>query len=554
MTNALSSSLFSTPWARSHPRTVSAFASLPDGEHWFSRLLAVERGFWNEPALLPVSPREDPSLPVQDQVDLIYAGGTLGLLHAAVMAQVYHRRVLVFDRFPIGCTHREWNISRKELQVLVRTGLFTEEELSSIIAAEYRTGFVAFHHDGVTPATPPLHFTGVLDLAVHADTLLSLCRAAIELSGTDSLLLEGWELESLSNDDQASVVLHRDGERRRYTAPLLIDALGSGSPIARALNRGRGPTHVCPTVGTVAEGFVQGSAPDEVDPEVGEILVTTTHAQKNRQLIWEGFPGANGAFTSYLFFYDALRSATNKSLLDLYEEYFTQLDSYKKRTPEFRILKPTFGYIPAVHHRYPWKTRRTATDHVLCIGDAAALSSPLTYCGFGSFVRTLPRTTALVEHALADRLLSRRDLSRIHAFEPNVAVTSGFSRFLIQGARHAPHQVNASLNMILDVLLHLDEHIRVELFRDALRFSSYNTLMSTVPRLYPGALGLIFRVLGVGGALHWVLAFLGFAWHERKRRRFLARKHCDAFSQTHPRDRFSARVAAFTYIGNDPSM
>lgn len=67
--------------------------------------------------------------------------------------------------------------------------------------------------------------------------------------------------------------------------------MGSTSPIACQLNCGRPFSLVCPTVGTVARGYKQGNAPGAVDPEVGEVLVTTEDAHNGRQLIWEAFPG-----------------------------------------------------------------------------------------------------------------------------------------------------------------------------------------------------------------------------------------------------------------------
>lgn len=75
--------------------------------------------------------------------DLIYVGGALGAIHAALMAKLgYH--VLLIERLKFGRMNREWNISREEFQVLIDNGLFTKKEFESIIAAEYKDGFSKF--------------------------------------------------------------------------------------------------------------------------------------------------------------------------------------------------------------------------------------------------------------------------------------------------------------------------------------------------------------------------------------------------------------------------
>ena len=52
---------------------------------------------------------------------------------------------------------------------------------------------------------------------------------------------------------------------------------------------------VCPTVGGVLGDLANGDGPLDVDPRVGEILVTTEGIEEDRQHIWEGFPGPGGA-------------------------------------------------------------------------------------------------------------------------------------------------------------------------------------------------------------------------------------------------------------------
>src|SRR5439155_21838739 len=172
---------------------------------------------------------------------------------------------------------------------------------------------------------------------------------------------------------------------------------------------------VCPTVGTVLEGL-------DLDPSTGDVLVSVAPVQGGRQLIWEGFPGREGQATVYLFYYDRTgpAQARDQGLLDLFERYFTLLPTYRSRplTTPVRHVKPVFGYIPARHGR----SGVTSARGLLCLGDSAAGQSPLTFCGFGSFVRHLGRVSAMIEYALRHDLLEARHPKSISPQQPNLRI------------------------------------------------------------------------------------------------------------------------------------
>ena len=123
-----------------YPHLAAAFADIPQGDMHLRRLQDLNTSWQN--MLLSGASRtytevvvseERPSLPAVDTFDIIYAGGGLNLLNAAVMTLHYGLRVLVFDRFTVGAVHREWNISRQELQELLDVGLLTPAELETVI-------------------------------------------------------------------------------------------------------------------------------------------------------------------------------------------------------------------------------------------------------------------------------------------------------------------------------------------------------------------------------------------------------------------------------------
>ena len=110
---------------RRYPLTVAQFGSLGNREKWL-------RGIWQEEVRWHEEMEEDGArevivreapparLPIVAEFDVIYAGGSLGLLHAAVMAACYKRRVMVFDEGEAGRTGRGWNISDEDLRELER--------------------------------------------------------------------------------------------------------------------------------------------------------------------------------------------------------------------------------------------------------------------------------------------------------------------------------------------------------------------------------------------------------------------------------------------------
>src|SRR5262245_31981591 len=162
--------------------------------------------------------------------DLIYAGGGLGLIHAAVMAGRYGRRTLLFDRGHVGCAHREWNISRAELAQLIEVGFCSWDELADVIMAEYDRGVVRFHaaHGQATE----LSMRDVLNVALDAGALLRLARRKFEDAGGTVLDRRIFRRVVANASGPACVeveVSREDGAAERYTGRLLLDGMGSTS-------------------------------------------------------------------------------------------------------------------------------------------------------------------------------------------------------------------------------------------------------------------------------------------------------------------------------------
>ncbi|NTV05651.1 MAG: hypothetical protein HGA59_03975 [Chlorobiaceae bacterium] len=497
----------------SHPHLHRAFSSLVDGALHLHRIIEFDR-YWErlrQPVHNVIMPGD--TLPenavISGEYDLIYAGGTLSLLHAAVMVKKYGRRVMIFDRQTPAKSTRDWNISRNELLNLSSTGIFTESEVDSVIVRRYKTGWVEFYQpDG---RQKRLVMENVLDCAVAADKLLGLAKEKVLAIAGNTILAENSFNSCYQFDDHIVVrVDDHDGKPFYYKSKVLVDVMGILSPIAMELNAGSPQTHVCPTVGTIASGF------ENVDFDTGEILASIGPAEiipgGGRQLIWEGFPAEGKEYITYLFFYDEAESPNDKSLLGLFETYFRTLPAYKKPGADFLIHRPVYGIIPAYCHDGFNRTREIADEHIILFGDAASLGSPLTFCGFGSMVRNLDHLTADLDRALSENNLSKKHLEKISAYEPNVASMANLMKYMCYNATtDEPNFVNDLMNEVMIVLDDLPQRYRQAMFRDEMKIEELLLVMFRVAWRYPRVLRATWEKLGVPGSLSFLKNLAGWA-------------------------------------------
>ncbi|HEY9666677.1 MAG TPA: flavin-dependent dehydrogenase, partial [Coleofasciculaceae cyanobacterium] len=361
-----------------YPKTVHFFKKIPNGEYDLNRVYWWERR-WREGVRNPKQPKqvvfkrlkvessEDNLQPTPPTYDLIYIGGALGVIHAAVMARLGYR-VLLIERLPFGRMNREWNISRDELQSLINLGLFTQAEVEGLIAREYIDGFNKFF-DGNNPAhlkAPVLHTPKVLNIALDAEKLLGLCGEKLK-----SAQGEIWdETEFIRADiepDRVFVTLQHlpTQSERTVSGRLLVDAMGTASPIAWQLNGGRAFDSVCPTVGAV---IAKGFEPEVWDSHYGDVLNSHGDISRGRQLIWELFPAVGEELTIYLFHYHQVNPENPGSLLEMYEDFFTILPEYRRCDVEkLEWKKATFGYIPG-HFSVGSRDRTVAFDRLIALG------------------------------------------------------------------------------------------------------------------------------------------------------------------------------------------
>ncbi|MFM7408109.1 MAG: NAD(P)/FAD-dependent oxidoreductase [Cuspidothrix sp.] len=519
-----------------YPLTVKYFQKMPNGEYDLNRAYWWEQR-WREGVKNPQKPREviffhnnsrEESPPPSSlspvtcplspssnpEYDIIYIGGALGSIHAALMAKLGYK-VLLIERLPFGKMNREWNISRDEIQSLINLGLLTNDEVETIISREYKDGFNKFFDANNPPnlKSPTLHTPTVLNIALDSENLLRLCGQKLQAAGANIWDQTEFIRADISNSQVTINVKHLPtAKEKQVSGRLLIDAMGTASPIAWQLNGGRAFDSVCPTVGAVIE---KGFAPGVWDAEYGDVLYSHGDISRGRQLIWELFPGVGEELTIYLFHYHQVNTKNPGSLLEMYEDFFTILPEYRRCDMEQLVWKkPTFGYIPG-HFSTSSSDRTIAFDRLIAIGDAASLQSPLVFTGFGSLVRNLERLTTLLNIALKHDLLTKQHLNKIRAYQSNVAVTWLFSKGMMVPTEKfiAPQLINSMLNTFFGLLANEPLEIADNFIKDRCDWFTFNRLALKAAMKNPALLIWIWQLAGWQDLLRWLGNYVSFARH-----------------------------------------
>jgi lycopene cyclase CruA len=508
-----------------YPKTVQYFRTMPNGEYDLKRVYWWEQR-WRESVRNPQQPKQvifraenrettQPATALSasnsSNYDLIYIGGALGVIHAAVMAQLGYR-VLLIERLPFGRMNREWNISRAEIQSLIDLGLFTPAEVEGLIAREYIDGFHKFFDANNPPQAkaPVLHTPTVLNVALDAETLLRLCGEKLRSAGGEIWDETEFIRADIGSDGVTVTTMHLPAQtRQQVQGRLLVDAMGTASPIAWQLNGGRAFDSVCPTVGAVIDG---GFDPGVWISQYGDVLNSHGDVSRGRQLIWELFPGRGNELTVYLFHYHQVHPDNPGSLLEMYEDFFHILPEYRRCDLDKLIWKkPTFGYIPG-HFSVKGDDRCVAYDRLIAIGDAASLQSPLVFTGFGSLVRNLPRLTDLLDTALRHDLLSAHHLNQIRAFQSNIAVTWLFSKGMMvpTGRFIPPQRINSMLNTFFGILASEPPEVADRFVKDRAGWIAFNRMALKAAWLNPSLLLWIWDLAGPHDLLRWVGSYIQF--------------------------------------------
>ncbi|KAJ1423374.1 hypothetical protein B484DRAFT_331703, partial [Ochromonadaceae sp. CCMP2298] len=254
----------------------------------------LKNGGWQvEPGKVVDASREGVAKGGQAQYDIAVCGGTLGIFYATAMQRLGYR-VCVLERGKIAGRPQEWNVSKKEINAMLRMGVLMESDVAAITGIEFNPVRVGFKNEG---EGFEVLVRDVLNLGVKPDVLIALVKERFEaLGGT---VLEGAALGKIDlHSDMAQ--LHYEGggggggggEESSVTARLVLDSMGNGSPISKQIRGTVEPDGVCVVVGTCASGYDQGNN------TYGDLIYTNTpitqKSESDLQYFWEAFPSGSG--------------------------------------------------------------------------------------------------------------------------------------------------------------------------------------------------------------------------------------------------------------------
>jgi lycopene cyclase CruP len=412
--------------------------------------------------------------------DVVIAGGTLGVLLAVALVQRGWRVALV-ERGQLRGRQQEWNISRRELGVLVQLGLLHQTELEQVIYSEYNPGRIQFM------GSDPIWVRDVLNVGVSPVVLLDQLKTKFLAAG-------GYLLEQTPF---TGATIHPNGVQVQADLPLntrlLIDAMGHNSVMVRQARAGQKPDGICLVVGTCAEGFEANTS--------GDLLVSFTPLRHQCQYFWEAFPARDGR-TTYLFTYlDA--DPRRLTLTQLFEEYWQLLPDYQQvNLTDLRIKRALFGCFPCYHRSplpYPW-------SRTLAVGDSSGQQSPLSFGGFGAMVRHLERLTCGIDEALTWDCLGSRALGQLQAYQPNLAVTWLFQRAMGAGIEQAiaEQRINTLLGTIFAEMADLGPDTLTPFLQDVVQFPALTRVLLTTAVNRPGLVTQIIPQVGLDTLINWL--------------------------------------------------
>lgn len=439
----------------------------------------LRNGGWAvTPPELVVTHTEQTTVIDAELFDVAVSGGTLGIFYAIAL-QKMGKSCVVIERGRISGRSQEWNISRKELETLLRMGILTEEELKSCISIEFNPVRVGFNTDTSTEDTKTFNTwtTDVLNLGVAPDVLIEKVKNKfLEAGGVVKENLSLSKIDVYSNCASLSLV---GATPSTVNARLVLDCMGNGSPIGKQIRGPVEPDGVCIVVGSCARGY------QSENNTYSDLIYTDTpitrKTDSQMQYFWEAFPTGSDPTdrTTYLFTYiDAKKE--RPSVAEIFDDYWELLPRYQgMAVGDLQMQRILYGLFPT----YRASPLKTTLNRILQVGDASGIQSPLSFGGFGSLTRHMERICASVFDALAgpEELLEAEYLSLINAYQPNLSACWMFQRAMSVpiGRNPKPDLVVGTLSNSFSSMVKLGDATMRPFLQDVLQF---NSLLATLTK------------------------------------------------------------------------
>eukprot|EP00468_Gymnochlora_sp_CCMP2014_P003645 CAMPEP_0167755032 /NCGR_PEP_ID=MMETSP0110_2-20121227/8599_1 /TAXON_ID=629695 /ORGANISM="Gymnochlora sp., Strain CCMP2014" /LENGTH=616 /DNA_ID=CAMNT_0007640975 /DNA_START=88 /DNA_END=1936 /DNA_ORIENTATION=- len=396
------------------------------------------------------------------EFEAVICGGTLGIFVAsALMSKNPNLRIAVIERGKLAGRDQDWNIARVELESAIELGVLSREEIEDSIQNEFNPMRVGFRNpDGSGFETD---VKDVLNIGISPKKLIAYAKARFEAMGGTVFEQVGLEGVDISSPDDPAILRCSSKDKGEFSlsAKLVIDAMGSGSPIARQARSGAKPDGVCLVVGMCA------SSPlfEDLNKQGGDLIYANSPALKiptlaqgqmeslsvpngtsEVQLFWEAFPAGSGPLdrTTYMFAYMDTKP-TRPSLQRMFEEYIRLMPEYQglnatledlvneNKLKAKRLLFASFPSYSNSPITYP-----DTWHHITAVGDASGVQSPLSFGGFGALLRHLPRTVDGIADALTYGITDSESLKELNPYLPNLSSTWMMQRSMSAPASSGP--------------------------------------------------------------------------------------------------------------------
>lgn len=424
------------------------------------------------------------------EFDVVISGGTLGIILGAALVR-RGWRVAVVERGLLQGREQEWNVARRELQVLLSLDLLTEQQLEDAIATEFNPNRIQFL------GGDPIWVKDILNLGVSPRFLLAQLKDSFLSQG--GVLLEHHSLEAVQvHPDGVTLALQgSESASASLTSRLLIDAMGHFSPLVAEARATQPPDGVCMVVGTCSTGIPPQDS--------GDLMVSLTPIQQDCQYFWEAFPAASGR-TTYLFTYVDLHPE-RPSLEKIFTDYFELLPQYQNcALEEIAVQRALFGLFPSYRKsplQFKW-------PRILAVGDSSGLQSPLSFGGFGAMLRHLSRLTAGIDDALSIDALAASDLTLLQPYQPNLSSTWMFQRAMSPQVGQAlnPNHINQLLNEVFKTMTALGDEVLDPFLQDVVQFKGLTQTLGMMTVKSPQLIPKILAQVGVSSLVEWMPHYL----------------------------------------------
>jgi lycopene cyclase CruP len=195
------------------------------------------------------------------------------------------------------------------------------------------------------------------------------------------------------------------------------------------------------------------------------------------------------------------------SFAQLMEDYLFWLPKYQEiELSQLKFERVLLGFFPS----YKQNPLQTPWDRILQVGDSSGMQSPLSFGGFGSMVRHLPRLTYGVDAALRSDLLAKEHLRSLQPYQPNLSVTWLFQKSMSVAVNQQieSDRINYLLGVTFTAMEKLGDRVLYPFLQDVVQFIPLAQTMFAMSITDPVLVLKIMQQVGMATIINWLKHYL----------------------------------------------